>query len=150
MFQMSGPHRAVKLQWCLSACALLLCFAASTHSQDLPDSVVIPRAATALDGIPTVLISSDGDTTEKQSLSGAEATKNRLLITVVNGQFYWASRGNRPLQLLGSGAFTYLYEGPGAYIKFTKLGNKIVYMEHANISLSTLTYWGELKIITGK
>ena len=52
--------------------------------------------------------------------------------------------------LLGSGAFTYLYEGPGAYIKFTKLGNKIVYMEHVNISLSTLTYWGELKIITGK
>jgi len=150
MFQMRGPHHVVRLQWCLSACALLLCFAASTHSQDLPDSVVIPRAATALEGIPTVLISSDGDTTEKQSLSGTEATKNRLLITVVNGQFYWASRGNRPLQLLGSGAFTYLYEGPGAYIKFTKLGNKILYMEHANISLSTLTYWGELKIITGK
>jgi hypothetical protein len=35
------------------------------------------------------------------------------------------------------------------YIKFAKIGNKIFYMEHVHILPTTLTYWGELKVITG-
>jgi len=121
-----------------------------TRAQQLPEPVEIPAAATALEGLPTSLVSSDENGTEKRVLNTGEATKNRVLVTVLNGKFYWASRGNRQLEMHQSGAFTYLYEGPGAYIKFARVGNKIVYLEHANIFLSTLTYWGEMKIITGR
>jgi len=121
-----------------------------TRGQQLREPIEIPAAATALEGLPTSLVSSDENGTEKRVLNTGEATKNRLLVTVVNGNFYWASRGNRQLQMHQSGAFTYLCEGPGAYIKFTRIGSKFVYMEHANILLSTLTYWGEMKIITGR
>jgi hypothetical protein len=122
----------------------------STRGQQLPEPIEIPAAATALEGVPTSLGSSDENGTEKRVLNVREATKNRLLVTIVNGTFYWASRGNRQLKIHQSGAFTYLYEGPGAYIKFARVGNKIVYLEHGNIFLSTVTYWGEIKIITGK
>ena len=83
-------------------------------------------------------------------LSREEAAKNRLLVTILNGRFYWASRENRPLELGPSGAFTYLFNGPVGYIKFSRFGNKILYMEHASVFLTTLTYWGELKIVTGR
>ena len=122
----------------------------STWGQQLPEPIEIPAAATALEGVSTSLVSSDENGTKKRVLNRGEATKNRLLVTIVNGKFYWASRGNRHLEMHQSGAFTYLYEGPGAYIKFARVGNKIVYLEHANLLLSTLTYWGEMKIITGR
>ncbi len=104
-------------------------------------------------GIPTVVVTSHESSTEKKTLNPREATKNRLLVAIVNGKFFWTSRNNQPLQLHhGSGSdFTYLYYAPGgAYIKFTTWGNKIIYMEHANILLSTKTYWGEMKIISSE
>ncbi|MEK7405958.1 MAG: hypothetical protein AAB225_12690 [Acidobacteriota bacterium] len=134
----------------LSSLLLLSVSVFPARCQQLPELVQIPPAATALEGLPASVASSDEKGTEKKLLNAREAMKNRLLVTIVNGKFYWASRGNRQLQLHESGAFTYLYQGPGAYIKFTKIGNKFVYMEHANILLSTLTYWGEMKIITGR
>jgi hypothetical protein len=136
----------------LRAMSLLLVslIALPVSAQKLPEVVEIPVTATALEGLPTVLVSSGEGGTESKTLSGNEATKNRLLVTIVNGRVYWASRGNRQLERHQSGAFTYLYEGPNAYIKFARVGNKIVYLEHGNIFLSTLTYWGEMKIITGR
>ena len=122
-------------KWCVLAIVALVFSTAQTYSQDLPDTLVIPRTATALEGVPTVLVTSDEDSTETQKLSPSDSTKNRLLMSIVNGKFYWASRGNRELRLEESGAFTYLYEGPGAYIKLTKVGNKIFYMEHAHLSV---------------
>ena len=128
----------------------LMLMASVAHAQGLPDLVEIPATATALEGRPSVLVSSEEGKTEKRTLGSREAGENRLLVTIVDGKYYWASRGNRPLQIHESGAFTYLSDGPGAYIKLTRIGQRIVYMEHANLFLSTLTYWGELKIITGR
>jgi len=121
-----------------------------SQNAELPSPVEIPAFATALEGIPSTLVTSDSDGTQTVPLSRDEAAKNRVLVTIVNGRFYWANRENRPLELGPSGSFTYLFNGPVGYIKFSRFGNKILYMEHASVFLTTLTYWGELKIVTGR
>lgn len=120
--------------------------ASLTAQSAAQDAVVLPSTATALEGRPTVVVTSGEEGTEKKALSAEEARKGRLLITIVNGEFFWASRENRPLELTTSGAFSYL-SSPGAYIKFTRIGRKIVYMEHVSLWLTTLTYWGELEVV---
>jgi hypothetical protein len=83
-------------------------------------------------------------------LTAAEASKERLTVTVVNGQFYWTSRGNRPLRLSLSRIFTYLSSEPGQYIRLTRLDDKISYVEHVDLGLGNVTWWGELRIAVGK
>jgi len=122
------------------------------ESQDLglTSRVELPAFATALEGIPNTLVTSDSEGTKTVQLSREDVAKTRLLVTIVNGKYYWACRENRPLELRPSGSFTYLFNGPEGYIKFSRFGNKIVYMEHVSMFLTTLTYWGELKIVTGR
>jgi hypothetical protein len=117
---------------------------------DIPESVVLPTSVTALEGRPTVIVTSDGEGTERRVLTAEEARRNRLRVTVIDGRFFWASRENRPLGLTTSGAFSYLTGGPGSYVKFARYGTRIVYMEHATILLSTITYWGELDVLAGR
>ena len=112
--------------------------------------VEIPATATTLEGIPTVRIDSAQAGATRRLLSGAEASKDRLTVTVVNGQFYWTSRGNRPLRLSSSGDFTYLSSEPGQYIRLTRLNDKISYVEHVDLGLGSVTWWGELRIAVGK
>ena len=112
--------------------------------------VEIPATATTLEGIPTVRIDSAQAGTTRRPLSGAEASKDRLTVTVLNGQFYWTSRGNRPLRLSSSGVFTYLSSEPGQYIRLTRLNDKISYVEHVDLGLGSVTWWGELRIAAGK
>ena len=113
-------------------------------------TVEIPETATTLEGIPTVRIDSAQAGATRRLLSGAEASKDRLTVTVVNGQFYWTSRGNRPLRLSSSGVFTYLSSEPGQYIRLTRLNDKISYVEHVDLGLGSVTWWGELRIAVGK
>lgn len=137
--------------WWVSLC-IVVYWAPVAHGQDLklPSYMEIPKYATALEGVPRTRVTSDGDSTSTTALYGDEAAENRVLVSIVNGQFFWASRENRPLELLQSGSFTYLSSGTSGYIKFSKVGDKILYMEHVNVWLSTITYWGELKVVTGR
>jgi hypothetical protein len=114
-----------------------------------PQGVEIPKTAT-LEGIPSVRIESTEQGSKRRVLGKAEASENRLSIQVKNGQFYWASRENRPLEVDSSGGFTYLSSKPGSYIKFTKVNDKISYVEHVDQGLNSVTYWGELRIVIGK
>jgi hypothetical protein len=70
-----------------------------------------------------------------------------LTIRVVDGQFYWTSRENRPLRLSQSGEFTYLASDPGRYIRFTRLDDQIGYVEHLDAAWGSVTWWGELRIV---
>jgi hypothetical protein len=112
--------------------------------------VEIPATATTLEGIPTVRLDSAQAGATRRHLSGTEASKDRLTVTVVNGQFYWTSRGNSPLRLSSSGVFTYLSSEPGQYIRLTRLNDKISYVEHVDLGLGSVTWWGELRIAVGK
>ena len=79
-----------------------------------PERVEIPATATTLEGIPTVRVDSGR---RRHDATGAphpsEAAKSRLTVGLVDGRYYWTSRGNRPLEMSSSGEFTYLSFEPG-------------------------------------
>lgn len=120
--------------------------------QEMPQGqhVEIPAGATSLEGIPTVRIDSAEGATTRRILDAAEAAKARLTVRVVDGQFYWATRGDRPLRLNSSGEFTYLSSEPGQYVRFTRLNDKIAYVEHLDLTSGSVTWFGELRIVVGK
>ena len=118
-----------------------------------PKKVEIPATATTLEGVPTVRVDSrEGDAT-RRVLDATEAAWDALTISIVDGQFYWTSRGNRPLRLSSSDEFTYLSSEPGHYVRFTRLNDKISYVEHVertDLEFGSVTWWGELRIVLGK
>lgn len=130
-------------------CIGLAAHGAAAQEPLQPQSVDIPATATALEGIPAVRVDSAEGTTTRRVLGAAEAAKSRLRIGVVDGQYYWTSRENRLLRLNSSGAFTYLSSEPGNYIRFTRLNDKIAYVEHVDLAFGSVTWWGELRIMTG-
>ena len=115
-----------------------------------PRKVEIPSTATTLEGVPTVRIDSTETGTTRHVLGAADAAKDRLKVTVVDGTFYWTSRGNRPLQLSSTGEFTYLSSEPGKYIRITRLNDKLSYIEHVDMTSKSVTWWGELRIVVDK
>lgn len=146
-------------------CAALVCLvlaALPSSGQAAPQRIEIPLGATTLEGIPSVRIDSAEGRTTRQVLTAATAKKDRLLISVVDGKFFWTSRDNRPLQLTSSGEFTYFASEAGSYIRLTRINDKISYVEHLDTALmspaqrpsvlpfGTVTWWGELKIVVGK
>ena len=115
-----------------------------------PQRVEIPAGATVLEGVPTVRIDSAEGTTTRRVPDVAEAAKARLTVSVVDGQFFGTTRGNRLLRLNSSGEFTYLSSEPGQYIRFTRLNDKISYVEHVDLTSGSVTWFGELRIVVGK
>lgn len=113
------------------------------------NGVDIPSTATVLEGIPTVRIDSTQSATTRRLLDRAEATKSRLKISVIDGHYYWTSRENRLLRLAASGPFTYLSSEPGQYVRLTRIKDRIAYVEHVDMALGSVTWWGELTIATG-
>ena len=124
---------------------------ASSSGQETPrpQRVQIPADATSLEGIPTVRVDSAEGTTTRRVLDNAEASKARLTVSVVDGQFFWTTRDNRLLRLNSSGEFTYLSSEPGQYIRFTRLNDKISYVEHVDLASGSVTWFGELRIVVG-
>ena len=124
----------------------------SSAGQDVPrpQHVEIPAGATSLEGIPTERIDSAEGNTTRRVLDAAEAARDRLTVKVIDGQFYWTTRGNRPLRLNLSREFTYLSSEPGQYIRLTRLNDKISYVEHVDLTSGSVTWFGELRIVIGK
>jgi len=122
---------------------------ASGQEPPQPQAVQIPATATALEGLPAVRVDSAEGVTTRRVLGEAEAAKSRLRVSVIDGQYYWTSRENRLLRLNASGAFTYLSSEPGQYIRFTRLHDRIAYVEHVDLGFGSVTWWGELRIVPG-
>ena len=95
-------------------------------------------------------IDSAEGTATRSILDAVEAAKARLTVRVTDGQFYWTTRGNRLLRVNTSGEFTYLSSEPGQYIRFTRLNDKISYVEHVDLTSGSVTWFGELRIVLGK
>jgi hypothetical protein len=126
--------------------------AVASNAQDAsrPQSVQIPAGAVTLEGIPTVRIDSTEQGATRRVLGAAEARRERLTVSQMNGKFYWASRENKLLQLNSSGPYTYLSSEPGRYIRFTRINDRISYVEHLDSARGNVTWWGTLKIVVGK
>ena len=119
------------------------------QSEAPPAAVRIPPNAIALEGIPTVRVDSAQTGTTRHVLNAAESVKSRLLVKIIDGQYYWTSRGNRHLRLDAFGPFTYLSSEPGSYVKLTRIHDKVAYVEHVDMPVGSVTWWGELQIIVG-
>ncbi len=115
-----------------------------------PQSVQIPAGAATLEGIPAVRIDSTEQGATRRVLGEAEARRDRLMVKHVDGKYYWTSRQNKLLQLNSSGPYTYLSSEPGRYIRFTRINDRITYVEHVDSALGSVTWWGELRIAGGK
>ena len=124
--------------------------AKATQETRRPQPVEVPAGATSLERIPTVRIDSAEENTTRRVLDRAEAAKARLTVRVVDGQFFWTSRDNRPLHLNSSDEFTYLSSEPGQYIRLTRLDDRISYVEHVDLTSGSVTWFGELRIVVGK
>jgi hypothetical protein len=113
---------------------------------------VIPPGATELEGVPAVRLDATPEGTIRRQLDAEEAKKESLKVKVVDGQFFWASRENRPLTLRSTGEFTYLSSAtePGRYVRLRRIDDRIQYVEHVDMAVGSVTYWGELRIILGR
>jgi hypothetical protein len=110
-------------------------------------------AQLVFDGVPTVKVESGERKTTRFVLSKKERMESRVTIVRREGRYYWASRENKELMRVVSGAFQYFIsrEGTG-YVKvldshllptsMRPAGPRFQYMEHLPIMLGTITYWG--------
>jgi hypothetical protein len=112
--------------------------------------VVIPENATALEGRPTIRIDATQAGATQRKLEGAEAARQSLKVSIVDGRFYWTSRENILLTLIPSGQYTYLSSEPGKYIRLRKIDDKLEYVEHVDTDAVSVTFWGELRIVLKK
>jgi len=123
---------------------------ARAQSGGPPEGVQIPAGAATLEGIPTVRVDSTEQGATRKVLKPTEALKERLTVKQVDGKYFWASRENKLLQLNSSGPYTYLSSEPGKYIRFTRINDRITYVEHVDSALGSVTWFGELRIVGGR
>ena len=144
------------LRWSIAVTYALLIILgpglARVHAQGTSESqrVQLPAGAATLEGVPTVRIDTSQAGATRKVLAPGEAKQQRLTISKAGSQYYWASRENKLLQLNSSGPYTYLSAEPGSYIRFTRINDRIDYVEHVDSPLGSVTWWGELRIVVGK
>ena len=132
-------------------CLIIVVSGARTQAQTGEPAPLIPKGTSALEGLPSVRLDATTEDATRRTLDSAEAAKEKLTISVVNGRYFWTSRGNQPLTLRASGEFTYLSSAePGQYIRFRKINDRLAYVEHVDSALGSVTYWGELRIVLGR
>lgn len=128
-------------------CAAIAGASGGRQGTDRSAQIDIPSTAT-LEGLPTVRV----DTSERRRtlhvLDKSEAEQSRLTVKVREGRFF-SGRDNRELTLATSGAFTYLSAEPGRYVRMRRVNDRISYVEHVDLAAGSVTYWGELRIVTG-
>lgn len=136
----------------LGAFAVVAMSAGAGAQSKAPEApIAIPKEATALKGTPTVRVDSTTEGTTRRRLTPTEGNQFGLKIDVKDGRYYWTNHRNQPLTVQTSGEFTYLSSTePGQYIKFRRLNDRIAYVEHLDMGLGTVTYWGELQIELGR
>ncbi|MGE0449961.1 MAG: hypothetical protein AB7Q29_10310 [Vicinamibacterales bacterium] len=142
----------VRIETVLGGLVLLLACAAGSLAQTPADGAALPREATALEGLPQVQVETTQDSVTRTELQPNEAAKRPLAIQIRNGQFFWASRGDRPLTQTAWGEFTYLSSStePGQYVRIRRVKDRFTYVEHVDTERGSMTYWGELRIVLGK
>lgn len=115
-----------------------------------PTRIEIPASAIALEGIPKVRVEEGDSLATLRLLPPEEADKERMVVRMRNGEFFWETRENQPLKLNLSGEFTYLSTDPGHYIRISRVGDTLTYVEHVEMDTRSVTWRGELRIVLGK
>jgi hypothetical protein len=122
-------------------------------------AVVVATAAhadveTVFRGRPSVQIVQGGDESNRSVLSAEKAEQYDCVISQINGEYFWATRENRPLVRIDKGAYvTFIAPGAG-YVKVVKpelkeaasladaAAGKFDYIEHLTMGITTVSYYG--------
>ena len=121
----------------------------------LSASITRAQSTTVFAGTPSLIISEGGTNRTSQNLAREQAVNAGCVISQIGNSFYWASRENRQLIRIESGAFIiYVAVEGGGYIKTIAPGMKKIaallgdteakfdYVEHLLIGLKSVTYYG--------
>ena len=145
---------ARSMTWRLTAAALVtaaMVHPGTSRAQAPSGALGLPQNATSLQGTPAVRLDATRDAATRHKLGLAETEGQRLAIRVDGHQFFWSSRGDRPLTVRTSGEYTYLLsDEPGQYVRIRRLNDRFTYVEHLDMDGGSVTYWGELRIVVGK
>lgn len=103
-------------------------------------------------GNPTVKVFTTPENNQKKNLSVEESDEFQVVIMLLDGDFYWVSRGMKKLIKSGAGAYdTYHAIDGSGYVRVIKddmepmlvnTKNNITYVEHLVHNLSSISYYG--------
>jgi hypothetical protein len=118
-------------------------------------SVAFGQANTVFSGVPSVKIGESGVERKIDNLERATAVNVACVISEIGGRYYWASRENKELVRMESGAFTTFIAVDGAgYVRVLDPDMKNAaammwpsakafdYVEHFLTGLDSVTYYG--------
>lgn len=101
-------------------------------------------------GLPDVRLSINEGKAIQEEVPPEEKSEYAVVITKEGMDFFWASRGDKPLRRIRSGATTiFLAEDGSGYIRLVddavvggEIGFKYKYTEHLPIVINSVTYVG--------
>ena len=118
-------------------------------------SIAAPQATTVFGGMPGIKISEGGVERLPENLSRDRAVNLACVISRIGDKYYWASRENKEMTRIASGAFITFFAVDGSgYVRIVAPGmkgavslmgdteTKFDYVEHALIGLKSVTYYG--------
>jgi hypothetical protein len=97
-------------------------------------------------GLPTVKYQVSVDKSERANINKADSVNNAVRIVKIGDEYIWKTRNNCKLvySYAGYGDFHYLVDPKGSgYVKIARApGGKITFLEHVQIGMVTITYYG--------
>src|SRR5262245_39532832 len=106
------------------------------------------EAVTVFQGIPSIKISEGGDERVPENLTRDKAVNLACVISRIGEKYYWASRENKLMRRVQSGAFTTFFAEDGSgYVRVVSNPSdqklfKFGYVEHLLTMLNSITYYG--------
>ncbi len=112
-----------------------------------------------IDGTPSKKASVDANEARLDALDATQSNDFRMRIIKKDGQYLWASRGNKPLTHVVSGVFHIFFDTTGGgYVKIIDWGplppsmkennTGVSYFEFISSGMKTITYFGKADAFT--
>jgi hypothetical protein len=140
---------------CIQIGDAMLRIAVFTCCLTLWSTPTFAQAKTVFAGIPTVKISEGGTERTVEKLERSAAVNVAVVISEINGRYYWASRENKELRVSEGGTFiTFTAMDGSGYVRVLNPQMKSAaslaydsakafdYVEHLLIGLNSVTYYG--------
>lgn len=119
----------------------------------LVPSLAAQTGRTILFGVPDTRVVAHPGGAERDILSAAERSENRVTIAWDGASYRWVTRGDRALTYTASGIYHIFYDPRGGgWVKVLDQrdmpaglrldGPDIQFFEHVSLGLTTYTYWG--------
>lgn len=118
----------------------------------------LAQAQTVFYGLPSMKVSEGGNERVPVVIKRDQAVNLGTVISEIGGKYYWATRGNKEMVRLASGAFvTYVAVDGSGYVRAVDPSSKAAaslmspteakfdYVEHLLIGLRSVTYFGSAR-----